>query len=117
MTILALGACMVIAAASQSDWNSPSILRPLAQLGRRSYEVYLTHMFVVFAFFHLFLLAGKPMIAVPLLFLAVIVVSALLGEAVARFYSEPLNHMIRSRWHRALQIRRQAIFGAPAIPN
>jgi len=117
MTILALGACMVIAAASSSDWNSPSILRPLAQLGRRSYEVYLTHMFVVFAFFHLFLLAGKPMIAVPLLFLAVIVVSALLGEAVARFYSEPLNHMIRSRWHRALQIRRQAIFGAPAIPN
>ena len=125
MTILALGTCMVIAAASQSDWKCPSILRPLAQLGRRSYEVYLTHMFVVFAFFDLFVLAGKPMIAVPLLFLAVIVVSALFGEAVARFYSEPLNHMIRSRWHGALQIRHQATGplgrnqppAAPAIPN
>ena len=106
MTVLALGTCMLIIAASQSNWKNPGILRPLAQLGQRSYEVYLTHMFAVFAFFHLFLLAGKPMFAVPLLFLAVIVVSALLGEAVARFYSEPLNHLIRSRWHSVLPVRR-----------
>jgi peptidoglycan/LPS O-acetylase OafA/YrhL len=105
MTILALGACMLIAAASQSNWKSPGILGPLAQLGQRSYEVYLTHMFVVFAFFHLFLLAGKPMFAVPLLFLVVIVVSALFGEIVARFYSEPLNHLIRSRWLAVSPIR------------
>jgi len=105
MTVLALGTCMLIIAAAQSCWKSPGILRPLARLGQRSYEVYLTHMFVVFAFFHLFLLAGKPLFAVPLLFLAVIVVSALLGEAVARSYSEPLNHFIRSRWRSALQIR------------
>jgi peptidoglycan/LPS O-acetylase OafA/YrhL len=105
MTILALGACMLIAAASQSNWKSPGILRPLAQLGQRSYEVYLTHMFVVFAFFHLFLLAGKPMFAVPLLFLVVIVVSALFGEIVARLYSEPLNHLIRSRWLAVSPIR------------
>jgi peptidoglycan/LPS O-acetylase OafA/YrhL len=105
MTILALGSCMVIAAASQSDWKCLGILRPLARLGQRSYEVYLTHMFVVFAFFHLFLLAGKPMFAVPLLFLVVIVVSALFGEIVARCYSEPLNHFIRTRWRAALQTR------------
>jgi peptidoglycan/LPS O-acetylase OafA/YrhL len=105
LTILALGSCMVIAAASQSAWKCPGILRPLARLGQRSYEVYLTHMFVVFAFFHLFLLAGKPMFAVPLLFLVVIVVSALFGEIVARFYSEPLNHFIRTRWRAALQTR------------
>ena len=105
MTILALGTCMVIAAASQSDWKSPGMLRPLAQLGQRSYEVYLTHMFVVFAFFHLFFLAGKPRFAVPLLFLVVIVVSALFGEVVARSYSEPLNHLIRSRWRKVLPVR------------
>ncbi len=104
MTILALGACMLIAAASQSDWKSPGILRPLALLGQRSYEVYLAHMFVVFAFFHLFVFAGKPLVAVPLLFLVVIVVSALFGEIVARFYSEPLNHFIRTRWCSTLQI-------------
>jgi peptidoglycan/LPS O-acetylase OafA/YrhL len=104
MTILAIGTCMVIAAVSQSHWKSPGMLRPLAQLGQRSYEVYLTHMFVVFAFFRLFLLAGKPRFAVPLLFLVVIVGSALFGEVVARFYSEPLNHLMRSRWRKVLLV-------------
>jgi peptidoglycan/LPS O-acetylase OafA/YrhL len=70
----------------------------LRNLGQRSYEIYLTHMFVVFALFDLFVVAGKPMRAVIPLFIAVIVISALLGDLVARFYSEPLNHAIRSRW-------------------
>ena len=55
-------------------------------------------MFVVFAFFHLFLLAGKPMRAVPALFVAVVLFAVLFGELVARFYSEPMNRLLRSRW-------------------
>ena len=105
MTVLALGTCLLIIAASQSNWKCPGVLRPMAQLGQRSYEVYLTHMFVVFALFHFFLFAGKPLLAVPLLFLAVIVISALFGGIVARLYSEPLNRLIRSRWRSTLQIR------------
>jgi peptidoglycan/LPS O-acetylase OafA/YrhL len=99
MTLLAIGSCMLIAAASQSNWRSPRILGPLLLLGQRSYEVYLTHMFIVFALFHIFLLAGKPLAGVPFLFMAVIVLAALFGELVARSYSDPLNRMIRSRWH------------------
>jgi peptidoglycan/LPS O-acetylase OafA/YrhL len=99
MTLLAIGSCMLIAAASQSNWRSPRILGPLLLLGQRSYEVYLTHMFVVFALFHIFLLAAKPLAGVPFLFVAVIVLAALLGELVARSYSDPLNRMIRARWH------------------
>jgi peptidoglycan/LPS O-acetylase OafA/YrhL len=99
MTLLAVGACMLIAAASRSHWRSPRILGPLLLLGQRSYEVYLTHMFMVFALFHIFLLAGKPLAGVPFLFMAVIVLAALFGELVARSYSDPLNRMIRSRWH------------------
>ena len=45
------------------------------------------------------------MLAVPLLFLAVIIISALFGGIVARLYSEPLNRLIRSRWRSTLQIR------------
>jgi peptidoglycan/LPS O-acetylase OafA/YrhL len=99
MTILALGTCMLIAAAVQTNWKSPRFLRPVLDLGRRSYEIYLTHMFVVFALFHIFLFTGHPTPAIPLLFLAVIIASALLGDLVARTFSEPLNHLIRSRWH------------------
>lgn len=98
MTILAMGSCMVIAAAAQTRWTSPRVLLPLLQLGRRSYEVYLTHMFVVFALFGLFESAGKPLRAVPILFITVILMSGPLGEVVARFYSDPMNRLLRQRW-------------------
>ena len=98
MTILAIGSCMVIAAAAEARWKSPRIVLPLMALGRRSYEVYLTHMFIVFALFGLFRSVGLSVGAVPLLFISVIVISGLLGEWVARFYSEPMNRMIRQRF-------------------
>jgi len=98
MTIVAVGACLVIVAAAQSQWRSPHIFGPFLLLGRRSYEIYLTHMFIVFALLHLFLAAGKPMMGVPLFFIGVILLAALLGESVARFYSEPMNRLIRRRF-------------------
>ena len=98
MTVLAVGTCMLIAAAAQTRWRSPRLLSPLLKMGQRSYEVYLTHMFLVFALFQLFTVVGKPMAAVPALFLSVILLSALLGEIVARFYSEPVNYLLRERW-------------------
>jgi peptidoglycan/LPS O-acetylase OafA/YrhL len=97
-TVLAIGACLVIIAAAQTPWRSPRILGPLRKLGQHSYEVYLTHMFVVFAFFDLFVAIGKPMWAVPIVFVAAIVVAALLGHLVASFYSEPMNRKLRARW-------------------
>jgi peptidoglycan/LPS O-acetylase OafA/YrhL len=98
MTILAIGTCMIIAAVAQTEWMSPRLTSPFLHLGQRSYEIYLTHMFVVFALFQVFVLAGKPMDAVPVLFIVVVVFAGLLGEAVARFYSEPMNQLIRERW-------------------
>jgi peptidoglycan/LPS O-acetylase OafA/YrhL len=98
MTILALGTCMLIAVAAQTQWSSPRILSPLLKLGQRSYEVYLTHIFVVFALFGLFVKAGKPMRAVPVLFIAVIVIAGLLGEVVARFFSDTMNRLLRRRF-------------------
>jgi peptidoglycan/LPS O-acetylase OafA/YrhL len=97
MTMLAIGTCMVIAAASQTRWRTPRILSPLVTLGRRSYEVYLTHMFVVFALYELFVAAGKPLRGVPILFVGVILGAGLLGEWVARFYSDPMNRWLRKR--------------------
>jgi peptidoglycan/LPS O-acetylase OafA/YrhL len=98
MTILALGTCMLIAAAVRTNWKSPLLLKPVLDLGQRSYEIYLIHMFVVFALFHVFLRAGHPTIAIAFFFIATILVSAVLGDLVARTFSEPLNHLIRTRW-------------------
>ena len=98
MTIIALGTCMVIIAAAQTQWKGPRLLAPLLRLGQCSYEVYLTHMFVVFVFFAIFLKFGSPLWSVPLLFVATVVVAATAGDLVARFFSEPLNRMLRERW-------------------
>ena len=98
MTVLAIGSCMVITAAAETRWKSPRVVLPLISLGRRSYEVYLTHMFVVFAAFGLFKAAGLSLAAVPALFISVILISGLLGGLVARFYSEPMNRRIRQRF-------------------
>jgi peptidoglycan/LPS O-acetylase OafA/YrhL len=97
MTILAIGTCLVIIVAAQTRWKAPRLLAPLLNLGQRSYEVYLTHMFVVFAFFHIFLATGTRLAAIPAFFIGVIIVAALLGEAVARFFSDPMNHLLRAR--------------------
>jgi peptidoglycan/LPS O-acetylase OafA/YrhL len=96
MTILAVGTCMFIAASAQTQWRFPSLLAPLLKIGEYSYEIYLTHMFVVFMVFDLFVRAGKPMRLVALLFVAVTVLSTVLGSAVASFYSEPMNRLLRS---------------------
>jgi peptidoglycan/LPS O-acetylase OafA/YrhL len=66
-------------------------------LGQYSYEIYLTHVFVVFGLLSLFLKAGKPMILVPVYFVRTILISGFLGAAVANLYSEPMNRLLRSK--------------------
>jgi peptidoglycan/LPS O-acetylase OafA/YrhL len=95
MTILGVGTCMFIAATAQTRWRSPRVLAPLLKIGQYSYEVYLTHMFVVFGFFGLFLQAGARMPLVPVLFVATILVAGFTGAAVSGLYSEPMNRFLR----------------------
>jgi|HubBroStandDraft_6_1064221.scaffolds.fasta_scaffold123009_2 peptidoglycan/LPS O-acetylase OafA/YrhL len=100
MTILAIGTCMIMIVAAQTQWTASHVIRPLLTMGEHSYEIYLTHMFVVFAFFELFLQAGKPMLAVPLFFIATLVTSALAGKVTARNFSEPMNNRLRKLFGR-----------------
>ncbi len=97
-TILAIGACLLIIVSAHTQWQCPGVLKPFRRLGQRSYEVYLTHMFVVFAFFHLFLALNKAMWFVSVFFLLTIVVATLLGDFVASFYSDRMNANLRRWW-------------------
>ena len=113
MTVLGVGTCLVIVAASQSQWKAPRVLNPLLDLGQRSYEVYLTHMFVVLALFGLFVKLGKPLPGVPVLFVATVILAAILGDAVAKFYSEPMNRQLRLRWKDGPERLGSVIAGSP----
>jgi len=95
MTLLAAGTCLLIVPAAQMQWRARRALRPVAWMGKNSYEIYLTHMFVVFALFDWFKAAGKPMNAVPALFVSTVLISTLVGGLVERYYSKPLNARIR----------------------
>ena len=96
-TLLAIGTCLVIAAASQSHWHAPRVVAPLLAMGRHSYEIYLTHEFCVIGLFLFFTKAGSPLHAVPLLFLTVILTASLVGWFVAANYTEPMNRLLR-KW-------------------
>jgi len=116
MTVLGIGTALFIAATTQTQWRSPRLLSPLLRIGQYSYEVYLTHMFVVWTFFVLFLKAGSPMRLVPALFLIIILVAGLLGFLISRYYSEPLNRNLRNHFHDGPSTLGSALESAPSSP-
>jgi peptidoglycan/LPS O-acetylase OafA/YrhL len=69
----------------------------LRWFGRNSYEVYLTHMFVIWPLFFLFVRWKLGPNSMPLLFVTATALAGALGYAVERFYSDPLNRRLRSR--------------------
>jgi peptidoglycan/LPS O-acetylase OafA/YrhL len=69
----------------------------LAPLGRRSYEIYLTHMFVVLAGVSLFRQFGSVIQYGYLWYPPIVCVAAFLGIIVARFISDRLNSFVRRK--------------------
>ncbi len=99
-TLLTLGTCMVVLGLVARNRAGSRLLAPLRWFGRHSYEVYLTHEFVVVWVTMLALRVGASngrgfgygllcWIALNLL------LSAPLGWAVARYFSEPMNRRLR----------------------
>ena len=72
--------------------------RVLRWFGRDSYEVYLTHMLVVWPMVTAFRALGIPANLEAPWFLATAAIAGALGYVVARYYSEPLNRALRVRF-------------------
>ena len=96
-TLLALGACLVMCGSVLRGRPGTWLTAPLRWLGRHSYELYLTHEFVVICMVNHYLklqVTGNPG---PLLaWTAAIVLLCLpLAWLLARVFSEPLNRALR----------------------
>jgi peptidoglycan/LPS O-acetylase OafA/YrhL len=100
VTVLEFGAALMLIAMQlrfESGAARPySINAVLRWFGRNSYEVYLTHMLVVWPMMRIFYDLRQPINSAPLWFLAITALAGILGYVVARFYSEPLNQRLRA---------------------
>ncbi|CAM5362072.1 acyltransferase family protein [Rhodanobacter lindaniclasticus] len=113
LLLLALSALCLLLACEQrqrrGDWRPWRALDWLRSWGRLSYEIYLTHMFVVFAVVRLFKLAGGDLRLGFLWYLLALPLCWLLGKAVERWLSLPCE-----RWLRVRLLRMPAVGDARA---
>jgi peptidoglycan/LPS O-acetylase OafA/YrhL len=94
-TALALGTCLVMLAVAQENKVGRWPTGLLRWFGRHSYEVYLTHGFVMMWGIQIYLAMRMSPAWGPAWYLIMFVASAVLGWIVARGYSEPMNRRLR----------------------
>ncbi len=99
VSLLALGAALLLVHAHWRPWRwcARAAFAPLRWVGRHSYEVYLSHMFVVIPAAWAFQALGVAPALVPLWYLAVLAASGALGHLVGHGFSEPCNAALRRR--------------------
>jgi peptidoglycan/LPS O-acetylase OafA/YrhL len=98
LVLTAASLCLVLASA----WTTGVTLRRglgwLRSWGRLSYEIYLTHMFAVYATVRIFKATGGDMSLGFLWYVPALVFCWLLGNLVERYVSTPAERWLRARW-------------------
>jgi peptidoglycan/LPS O-acetylase OafA/YrhL len=102
ISVLAIGTALVLIWMQKRFKNSQQSLtkytRVLSFMGRNSYEIYLTHMFVVISLVSGYKALGLSGEWTWGLYISVIVLSGLLGAAVTRYFSTPANNFLRAQY-------------------
>jgi len=103
--------CLLLASQqrqSRGHWQPMRGLGWLRSWGRLSYEIYLSHMFVVFAVVRLFKLSGADVRWGLLWYLLALPLCWLLGAAVERWLSTPCERWLRRRLTKPTRIEPMA---------
>lgn len=99
VTALEAGVAMMLVTLGNGVGNATLSLgtRWVRVIGRSSYEIYLVHMLVVLGLMGLFKRLQPATSMIPLWYLAMFLLSVLIGLAISRYYSEPLNRLLRAQ--------------------
>lgn len=97
LVLIGASVCLVLASPEGGRaWPGFGWLRAM---GRASYEIYLTHMFVVFSLVGCARATGTDTVDGWIWYVPAVLGSWALGWLVARGFSEPANRWLRSRFH------------------
>ena len=94
-TFLALGTCLLLFAMAQENETGESPTAAVRWFGRHSYEIYLTHCFIMMWGIEAYLALGLGQVWGWAWYALMLLLSAILGWMVARWYSEPMNRWLR----------------------
>ncbi|WP_079571986.1 acyltransferase family protein [Bradyrhizobium erythrophlei] len=110
-TLMGIGSAVYLLGTARSDARRFFAFMPLEKLGELSYEIYLSHMFVIIALHPIFMSSftntdPRMQIAMGDIWPVLLLVALLFGSRlIARFYSEPANRFIKSgRWEVARSV-------------
>lgn len=103
VTVLAIGTALILIRMQKrfvSGQQPPSrSLGMLRFMGRNSYEIYLTHMFVVYLLVRAYTALKLSGEWVWVLYISAVILSGILGYLVAHYFSNPVNILLRNKFN------------------
>ena len=117
VTLLELGTALMLLALGNGVGNNALSTGTgwLREIGRGSYEIYLVHMLAVLGLMDCFKSLQSPTWTIPLWYLAMLLLSIVLGLVVSKYYSDPMNHRLRASFptqrHSADSVKPKAKLG------
>jgi peptidoglycan/LPS O-acetylase OafA/YrhL len=97
VSLLALGTALACIAFLQANVPGSRFSAPLRWFGRNCYEVYLTHVMVIFAMLPLIYRYDAGYRWAPLWYALMAALAGTLGWLIMRYYSEPMNRRLRKQ--------------------
>jgi peptidoglycan/LPS O-acetylase OafA/YrhL len=111
VTVLVTGAAMVLIWMQRRCESGQQVAGKLTAcfrfLGKNSYEIYLTHMFVVYILVEAYKYLNMNGEWTWMLYLSALVLSGILGNVVASYFSNPINVRLR-QWFEQWRLNRAA---------
>src|SRR5579883_304281 len=99
VTILEIGIAFILVCVSNLKiYSGGWLITVFSWFGKNSYEIYLTHVLVIFSISCLFFTFKVSANLIPICYGCILFLSGLLGFIIATYFSEPINQFLRTKF-------------------